>query len=175
MDALFANNSNGWKYDFGLAAVPGLILFVGFWFCPESPRWLLQISHHAQAREVLKKLRSSSCNVEEVVPLHLPLKNKLLFSNYLNCIRSFRRSSRCARMMRLLLRRETVSRGWSTPPVWGGLSSLASLFNCFNNSLASTLSFTTLPGNNRALQASELNCRSALACDTTIFYWRVCV
>ena len=38
VDALFANVSGGWRYDFGLAAIPGVILLVGFFFCPESPR-----------------------------------------------------------------------------------------------------------------------------------------
>ena len=38
VDALFANVSSGWRYDFGLAAIPGVILLLGFFFCPESPR-----------------------------------------------------------------------------------------------------------------------------------------
>ena len=31
---------DGWKYDFGLAGIPSMILMVGFLFCPESPRWV---------------------------------------------------------------------------------------------------------------------------------------
>ena len=38
VDALFASVEHGWRYDFGLAAVPGVLLLVGFVFCPESPR-----------------------------------------------------------------------------------------------------------------------------------------
>ena len=65
VDALFVNVSDGWRYDFGLAAVPGVILLIGFFFCPESPRWLVQKGKPDEAREVLRKLRSSSCNIEE--------------------------------------------------------------------------------------------------------------
>jgi len=65
VDALFANVSDGWRYDFGLAAVPGVILLVGFIFCPESPRYLVQKGRIDHARAVLKKLRSASCNIEE--------------------------------------------------------------------------------------------------------------
>ena len=35
---LFSQVDNGWKYDFGLAGIPSVILLVGFFFCPESPR-----------------------------------------------------------------------------------------------------------------------------------------
>ena len=39
VDALFGKMDIGWQYDFGLAGVPSLILLVGFFFCPESPRF----------------------------------------------------------------------------------------------------------------------------------------
>ena len=41
IDALFGKMEIGWKYDFGLAAVPSVILLVGFFFCPESPRFVI--------------------------------------------------------------------------------------------------------------------------------------
>ena len=39
VDALFGKMSIGWQYDFGLAGIPSLVLLVGFFFCPESPRF----------------------------------------------------------------------------------------------------------------------------------------
>ena len=66
VDALFAKVRDGWKYDFGLAGVPAVILLVGFIFCPESARWLVQKGREDEARTVLKQLRSASCNIEEV-------------------------------------------------------------------------------------------------------------
>ena len=65
VDALFAKSSDGWRWDFGLAAVPALILLIGFIFCPESPRWLVQKGRKDEARTVLRKLRSSNSNIEE--------------------------------------------------------------------------------------------------------------
>jgi hypothetical protein len=41
LDGLFDTVDNGWRYDFALGGVPSLCLFVGFIFCPESPRYWL--------------------------------------------------------------------------------------------------------------------------------------
>ena len=65
VDALFSKVSVGWRWDFGLAAIPGVILLLGFFFCPESPRWLVKEGRIEEARAVLKKLRSDTCNIEE--------------------------------------------------------------------------------------------------------------
>ncbi len=45
LDGLFDTVDNGWRYDFALGGVPSLCLFVGFIFCPESPRYRLEGCH----------------------------------------------------------------------------------------------------------------------------------
>jgi hypothetical protein len=62
-DGLFDTVDNGWRYDFALGGVPSLFLFIGFIFCPESPRY----SHQWIGRDHRKKNKmSSSCKVANV-------------------------------------------------------------------------------------------------------------
>jgi len=65
VDAAFGEVDNGWKYDFGLAGIPSVILLVGFYFCPESPRWLVQGGRLEEARNVLEKLRRKGDAVDK--------------------------------------------------------------------------------------------------------------
>jgi len=44
----------GWRWMFGLTAVPALLFFAGMMSIPESPRWLLKNGKADQARRVLK-------------------------------------------------------------------------------------------------------------------------
>ena len=48
-----------WRWMFGLAAVPALILLLGLFFVPESPRWLMGRSQDDRARAVLERIRES--------------------------------------------------------------------------------------------------------------------
>jgi sugar porter (SP) family MFS transporter len=50
--------SRGWRWMFGLAAVPGLILLVGLLFVPESPRWYVKQLMRDRARAVLARIRN---------------------------------------------------------------------------------------------------------------------
>jgi len=65
IDALFEQVKDGWKYDFGLAAIPSIILFIGFLFCPESPRWLVQRGRIEDAKVVLQRLRKKGDSIEK--------------------------------------------------------------------------------------------------------------
>lgn len=49
----------GWRLMLGLAAVPSIIMYIGFQHLPESPRWLAMHGYTEQASEVLKSLRET--------------------------------------------------------------------------------------------------------------------
>jgi sugar porter (SP) family MFS transporter len=46
----------GWRWMFGLTAVPSLLFFLGMFFVPESPRWLAKNGRAAEARDILRKI-----------------------------------------------------------------------------------------------------------------------
>jgi sugar porter (SP) family MFS transporter len=48
--------STGWRWMFGLTAVPSLLFFVCMFFVPESPRWLAKNGKPNRARGVLAKV-----------------------------------------------------------------------------------------------------------------------
>ena len=50
----------GWRAMFGLAAIPAIILLIGLFFVPESPRWFVNRGLRDQARAVLLRVRKSS-------------------------------------------------------------------------------------------------------------------
>mmetsp|Transcript_44502 Transcript_44502/g.123177 ORF Transcript_44502/g.123177 Transcript_44502/m.123177 type:complete len:530 (+) Transcript_44502:95-1684(+) len=55
---------DGWRWILGLAALPSVMMFVGFFVQPESPRWLVNCGKVDEARKVLKVLRAGICNKE---------------------------------------------------------------------------------------------------------------
>lgn len=55
VNAILAS-SGDWRLMLGLAAVPSLILLVGMFFMPETPRYLVHTGEEDSAREVLEQL-----------------------------------------------------------------------------------------------------------------------
>ncbi len=47
---------SGWRWMFGLTAVPSLFFFVWMFLVPESPRWLIKNGRNDEASEVLAKI-----------------------------------------------------------------------------------------------------------------------
>ena len=50
----------GWRWMFGVAVIPAVILGIGMFFLPESPRWLVKNGKLAKARIVLARSRVES-------------------------------------------------------------------------------------------------------------------
>ena len=46
----------GWRWMFGITAIPSLLFFAGMFFVPESPRWLAKNGRPEDAKSILKKI-----------------------------------------------------------------------------------------------------------------------
>lgn len=51
---------DGWRWMFGLTAVPALVFFFGMFTVPESPRWLVKNGRPASAKQILTKIGGDS-------------------------------------------------------------------------------------------------------------------
>jgi sugar porter (SP) family MFS transporter len=52
-----------WRWMLGLGAVPGILLFLGMLYLPDSPRWLLTKGHEKLARSILQKIRGPKAHI----------------------------------------------------------------------------------------------------------------
>jgi len=50
---------DAWRWMFGLGMAPSLLFFIGVFFLPESPRWLLRAGRENDTRKVLERIGSS--------------------------------------------------------------------------------------------------------------------
>ena len=64
VDALFASVPQGWRYMFAVSALPAFVQFIGFFFLPESPRYLMGRGRETEARAVLEGVRAPGYPVE---------------------------------------------------------------------------------------------------------------
>ena len=55
---IFAHNGN-WRAMFAIGVIPALILAIGVWVLPESPRWLLSKNRDEEARNIISQFFSS--------------------------------------------------------------------------------------------------------------------
>lgn len=61
----FEDEPDGWRSMFWAGFIPSIILLVGMFFVPESPRWLISKGREEEALKNLKKLRSDEQAVSE--------------------------------------------------------------------------------------------------------------
>lgn len=57
---LGAQNAAIWRWMLGLGTIPGIILWIGMYLIPESPRWLVSQGKMNKALGVLRRIRSAA-------------------------------------------------------------------------------------------------------------------
>ena len=65
VNALLAN-AEAWRWMLGLAAIPSLVLLIGMFFLPETPRWLVSQDRDEDARDVLRRSRNEEDTEKEI-------------------------------------------------------------------------------------------------------------
>jgi MFS transporter, SP family, sugar:H+ symporter len=65
VNALLAN-AEAWRWMMGLAAIPSLVLLIGMFFLPETPRWLVSQDRDEDARDVLRRSRNEEETEKEI-------------------------------------------------------------------------------------------------------------
>lgn len=68
VDLAFTPSGN-WRGMFAVVLIPALILFIGMFFLPESPRWLLANGYDELARRVLRKTHQPGLIEQEVLEI----------------------------------------------------------------------------------------------------------
>src|ERR671917_1814358 len=66
VNALLAN-AEAWRWMLGLAAAPSLVLLIGMFFLPETPRWLVSRDRDREARTVLLRSGRSEEETEKEI------------------------------------------------------------------------------------------------------------
>ncbi len=64
------SHSGNWHAMFAVGALPGLVLAVGMYLLPESPRWLVVNRKEEEAADVLRKVRGRPDVADEVREIH---------------------------------------------------------------------------------------------------------
>lgn len=58
--------SGAWRWMLGLAVIPSIVLLIGMYFMPETPRWLVSRNREDEARDVLRRSRNEEAVEKEI-------------------------------------------------------------------------------------------------------------
>ncbi|HEU5395629.1 MAG TPA: sugar porter family MFS transporter [Verrucomicrobiae bacterium] len=72
----------GWRWMFGITAVPSLLFFLGMFFVPESPRWLVKNGKFSGAKTVLQRIGGSDYSVAALGEIGDTLKDEIEKVNF---------------------------------------------------------------------------------------------
>jgi sugar porter (SP) family MFS transporter len=65
-----------WRWMFGLTAVPSILFFLGMFFVPESPRWLVKNGRHVPAQKILSRIGGESYAASAMSEIDATLVNE---------------------------------------------------------------------------------------------------
>ncbi|KAL9980903.1 hypothetical protein ACROYT_G009544 [Oculina patagonica] len=74
VNVLFIDLPNGWRYMFGLSAIPAFVQGIGMFFLPHSPRWLIVNGQDDKACRMIQKLQWSGDPYEELTRIKSGLR-----------------------------------------------------------------------------------------------------
>jgi len=66
---------NNWRWMFATGLFPSVVFFVGLFFIPESPRWLVKAGFREKARMVLERIGGTAFAGSEILEIELSLKD----------------------------------------------------------------------------------------------------
>ena len=76
------NVLSGWRWMFGVTAIPACLFFLLMFFVPESPRWLVKNGRSAEARGVLARIGSGQFAEQEVANIEGTLVGEIEKVNF---------------------------------------------------------------------------------------------
>ncbi len=72
----------GWRWMFGLTALPAALFFLGMLFVPESPRWLAKNGKNDRARSILSRIGGDAYANNAIADIQSTLVNEVGRVNY---------------------------------------------------------------------------------------------
>lgn len=69
----FANSDASWRLMFAFGLIPAVLLGIGMFFLPESPRWLVKNDRYEEAEDTLQYLRQKIDVQEELIEIQKSL------------------------------------------------------------------------------------------------------
>lgn len=70
------NGQAGWRWMFGVTAIPALLFFFGMFAVPESPRWLVKKRFDSKARRILARVGGEVYSARALAEIKATLENQ---------------------------------------------------------------------------------------------------
>ena len=76
------NGQSGWRWMFGVTAIPSIIFFAAMFAVPESPRWLAKNGASERARRILARIGGETHASAELADIRVTLANETGKANF---------------------------------------------------------------------------------------------